>query len=413
MAVVQGALDRGVDGGGLLGESERVLQHERGAENGADGVRLALTGDVGRAAVARLVEALHLARPAPSVLAGEPGETGGRQHAERSGEDGGLVRDDVAEHVLHDHHVETRGACDEDHRAGVDQLVLELDVRVVLRDLDGDLAPEAGRLEDVRLVDGGQLLAAGAGELEADAQDALDLLLGVEERVDALASGLRLPALLGRGVVEAAGELAQDDHVRAAHAVVLERARGLHAGEDLHGADVGVQAERLAQAEDGGLRADRLVVPLGAADRAEEHRVRAAGGADGLVAQGRAVGVDRASANHVGLVAEVVLPARGDGVQHLLRCAGDLRADAVARQNHDVESGHVRTSGCRRIRGGVGAGQECVLSKASIAASFWSVRPMSSSPCTRFSLRKGSMSNDAARPWPSVTCCASRSTVSS
>ena len=37
----------------------------------------------------------------------------GRQHPERPGQHAGLVGEDVAEQVLHDHHVELRGAGDE------------------------------------------------------------------------------------------------------------------------------------------------------------------------------------------------------------------------------------------------------------------------------------------------------------
>ena len=63
------------------------------------GLRDALAGDVGRRAVDRLVQAeLALA------------ERGARQHAERAGEHRGLVRQDVAEHVLGDDHVEAARA---------------------------------------------------------------------------------------------------------------------------------------------------------------------------------------------------------------------------------------------------------------------------------------------------------------
>ena len=52
-------------------------------------------------------------------------------------------------------------------------------------------------------------------------------------------------------------------------------------------------------------------------------------------------------------------------------------------------------------------------SKSAMASSLRRVRPMSSRPCTRFSLRKGSISKEAEKPWASRTSCASKSTVTS
>ena len=63
------------------------------------------------------------------------------------------VGEDVAERVLGQDHVELLRALDELHPRGVDEHVLELDVRVVGRDARHRLAPEPGRLEHVRLVD--------------------------------------------------------------------------------------------------------------------------------------------------------------------------------------------------------------------------------------------------------------------
>lgn len=49
-AVVEGGLDGGLDGIGLLGQVQRVAQHHGDRQDGADGVDDALAGDVGRRA---------------------------------------------------------------------------------------------------------------------------------------------------------------------------------------------------------------------------------------------------------------------------------------------------------------------------------------------------------------------------
>ncbi len=56
---------------------------------------------------------------------------GGRQHPEAPGEDRGLIGQDVAEQVLGHDHVELGGLHDEEHRARVDELMVDLDVRIL------------------------------------------------------------------------------------------------------------------------------------------------------------------------------------------------------------------------------------------------------------------------------------------
>ena len=51
---------------------------------------------------------------------------------ERAGEHRRLVGEDVAEHVLGDDHLEVARRGDQLHRGGVDEQVLELDVRELL-----------------------------------------------------------------------------------------------------------------------------------------------------------------------------------------------------------------------------------------------------------------------------------------
>ncbi len=101
------------------------------------------------------------------------------------------------------------GARRELHGGVVDEHVLDLDVRIVGRDLVDDAAPEPRRLEHVRLVHRRELPAARPGELEASARDSLDLARVVLARVEDGA----VVADAARAEVEAADELAHDDEV--------------------------------------------------------------------------------------------------------------------------------------------------------------------------------------------------------
>ncbi len=170
-----------------------------------------------------------------------------------------------------------------------------------------DLAPQPGRLEDVRLVHAGHLRA---GELEADARDPLDLALGVDAGV---VRGVAVEAAVAE--VDAAGQLAHDQQVGALDPLALERARveQRRAGPDR--AQVGEQPEALAQAEQPllGARPARVGgVPLGAADGGQQHGVGAPAGVEHLVGQRRAVRVDRGAADQPLVELEVAraAPAR-------------------------------------------------------------------------------------------------------
>ena len=100
------------------------------------------------------------------------------------------------------------------------------------------------------------LLAALARCLERLAGDALDLVLAVLERVvGALALGavgagaLLVVEALALAEVQAAGELAHDHEVDAGDDLGLKRGGAGERVENLHGAQVGVEAQALADAE--------------------------------------------------------------------------------------------------------------------------------------------------------------------
>src|SRR5215510_14471482 len=113
IALLEHRVHGSLDAVGIRAAVERIAEQYRGRENGCDRIRHPLPRDVGRRAVHRLVEA------------DPPAEARRWQHAHRSGEDGGLVRQDVPERVLGDDRVEMGRVLDQRHRAVVDEHVLE------------------------------------------------------------------------------------------------------------------------------------------------------------------------------------------------------------------------------------------------------------------------------------------------
>ena len=103
-------------------------------------------------------------------------DVGARRETEPADQAGDLVAQDVAEHVGGHHHVELLGPDDELHGGVVDDHVVRLHPALVLPcDAAAHLQEEpAHHLEDVRLVDDGDLLpAVPEGVLEGVAHDPL------------------------------------------------------------------------------------------------------------------------------------------------------------------------------------------------------------------------------------------------
>ena len=183
---------------------------------------------------------------------------------------------------------------DQIHGAGVHQAVLKRHIGIIGCNLLGDLAPHPRRIENVGLIDRGQQTASRARGLEAQPHDALHLRLGVGEGIHGLALAVFLPTSLGLAEVDAAGQLAQHDHIHRFDCLPLERRAVGQDRQHLDWADIGEQAQPLAQAENRLLRPNaRLrVVPLGTADGAEQDGVLCSTHLERLSAQGCAVRVD-------------------------------------------------------------------------------------------------------------------------
>ena len=109
-----------------------------------------------------------------------------------------------------------------------------------------DLVPQHARLHDVALFHRGDVVLAGARQLEGDARNALDLERVVDLRVDAaLLAVAEVDDLLRLAEIDAAGQLAHDQDVEALDDLLLQRGRGGERRVADGGAQIGEEFESL------------------------------------------------------------------------------------------------------------------------------------------------------------------------
>ena len=148
---------------------------------------------------------------APGAIA----KAGGRDHANRAGDHGGLVRQDIAEHILGDDYIELGGVLHDLHRAVVHEHLAVLHIRVLGLQPVHHGTPQAAGVQHVGLVHAAQLFAALAGGLEADAANALDLMLCIGHGVHGLFFAVFQRVGLVIAKVHAADQLPHDDKINA------------------------------------------------------------------------------------------------------------------------------------------------------------------------------------------------------
>ena len=128
-----------------------MAENQCAGEDCAEWIGEALAGDIRCRTVDRLVEIDFTA------------DGGGRQHAKRAGDDGGLVRENVAEEIFGEYHVVAAGLVHQVHGHGVYILMLKGDVREFFGDLSDGCPPELRDFKHVSLVDARDLVMALAG----------------------------------------------------------------------------------------------------------------------------------------------------------------------------------------------------------------------------------------------------------
>ncbi len=236
----------------------------------------------------RLVDAVALA-----LAIGNTAETGTGKQTNATGDDTGLVGDDVTKQVASDNDtVEESGLLDHDHGSAVNELMLNSEVgELVGKSLSHDLAPETAGGEDIGLVKRPDLLiTTTTGQETGQTSNTLDLGAGVGLLVPGLAAAIILLAL---AKVDATGQLADDDEVGALadgglEGGVLDEGVG---GEEAR-AQVSVCAHLLADLEEALLRANGSGSPFGTSDGTEEDGVGGLGGLKSLVCERSTVGID-------------------------------------------------------------------------------------------------------------------------
>ena len=248
------------------------------------------------------------------------------------------------EQVLGQDDVEPRRVRDERHRARVDVHVLDGDVRIVLRHIIHDRAPQLRRLQHVGLVDGGQVLPSLARGVEGHARDPIDLANRVPHRIECLA-GLSID-LARLAEVEPAGQLPHDQQIRTARDLGLERAGLLEPRPDARRPQVGEYAEAFANGEQPAFGAllRRQVIERRIADRAKQRCRHRPARRECLRRERGLAGAKRRPTHQLRGGLDGVAEAAGDRVQHVAGRGNDFRANPVTGNQSDIEF-HPRGAG--------------------------------------------------------------------
>ena len=241
----------------------QVLQQHGTREDRRHRIGDAFAGDVRGRAVAGLKDRVAVA------------QVGGRGHAQPADQPGRQVREDVAEHVLGDDHVEPLRLADELEGRRVDVQVIGRDVRIARGDLVEHGAEEGERAEHVGLVHAGHArpgFAAAAGQLEGRADDPRGAAAGDDLGIggDLIAEH---DARAQRGE-EPLGALADDDQVDGGDT----RQGTRNTRQPPCGANPRVQVELAAEGDLRGQLRAVLAADVGQSAGAQEDRVGLAAG---------------------------------------------------------------------------------------------------------------------------------------
>ena len=195
--------------------------------------------------------------------------------------------------------------------------------------------------EDICLVNARDDTFAFPGGGKGHTGDTLDLAGAVYHGVDRDLLAVLLANFLGAAEVETASEFPDTEDVEASGDAFLFDRRSMGQGGIADGrSEIGEKSEMLAQREQGG--AFRLFLrgegfPFGASDGAEEDRVSRFTGRQGVCRQGVARGINR-RATHKAFLAGQGQPRTGcDRFEDLVGLGHDFRADAVTREDGDVQ----------------------------------------------------------------------------
>lgn len=248
---VQDFLDRGLDSRSFLGKAKRISQHHGRRENLCGRIHDVFTRNVRRGAMHRLIDSMA------ATAVRDSAQTGTREDSERANDTAGLIRQHIPERVVRvDHTIELARVLDHQHTQTIGQLMLEVDMRELLReDLARDSAPQSARREHVGLVAGPDgrraavalaIFAHRRGQGCGNSCTPFDFVATVGPGVVG-----KILLLDFRPKVRAAAVLAEHDEIGALGDGPFE-GRLIYQGARVEcaGADVGEGIEVLAQAEE-------------------------------------------------------------------------------------------------------------------------------------------------------------------
>ena len=138
-------------------------------------------------------------------------------------------------------------------------------------------------------------------------------------------------------VVQAAGQLPEQEEVGAAQDLRLERPRRFQPRPDASRPQVGVESQLPADPQEGslGTLGRRRGVEGGIADRTQQDTVRLSRGVERRTGQRRQPFPERRAANRARGQCELVIEALGDHAEDTLRRSDDFGTDAVTGQQQD------------------------------------------------------------------------------
>ena len=219
------------------------------------------------------------------------------------------------------------------HGSVVNIHVLQLNIGILGCNAGYGLAPDAGGLEYVGLIYAGDLLGADTRHFKCTACDALYLIGRVVHIVAAHFAPTTVTFLaVVVAKVDVTGQLTANNHVEAvANDFLLDRAGISQRLVHHRWANICEQTERCAQTEQCLLRTlcRRHIVPLGAADGAEQNRVCIFADFDCLIGQRNAICVDGAAAGQNFLEFKGVTKLFADLFQNQHSLGNDFRTDTV------------------------------------------------------------------------------------
>jgi len=257
-----------------------------------------------------------------------------RQHAKRSGDHRGLIGKNVSEKIPCDDHVEALWILNEQHRAAVDELMYEFNIREVRRNLIDDFNPELRNVEDIRFVNMGDMVSPQSGLFKGNSGDPRDLIFVIDHRVRRASVSLLACPPAWFAEIDPPCKLPDDEQVDARNDLRPQRGRVDKCRKYGCGAKVRKKSKCLPNPEQSlfGACIHRQLVPFRSAYSAEQYRTARPTKFDDFVAQWRSMSINRATADQ--FFNELELDSNGPTgrLEHASRLLGHFRTDPVARQ---------------------------------------------------------------------------------